>query len=473
MKLHVIGIGGAGMKGIAEIAQAKGHLVTGSDLNYSMNIEELSKKGIEIFNEHSAGNVKQANAIAVSGAVNQENPEIIQAKLLNIPIWSRMQTLDRLLHGLGQRISVIGSCGKTSATAMLETVFSSGVKPTVYMGAKSKITGKNGSLGDGRISIIESCEYQGAFFDFRTDNVVLTDIVSNHEDYFGSGIGMVSRAFVNFIESSLASKAFLPVSIVRNEAFKDLLHEDRVITYGIGQGNWQADLINREDFITTFKVEHNKTKIGEFAIKLPGDHLVKHAIPAIALALEFGLSPNIIRESLLDVRLPNRRFDVKYQSDNYIGIDDNARNPSQLASTLSIVSNYLPNYRIIAVAGIWGHLNRRPILEFAKVLKDVDYVMIPELGRAAQSVGGVEDDNAVETLIKELDNVGVYGEKGISKTKVCDKFNELHKNGPVALITFGYDYYSNEFSKIHGEIISKLQEKINNPSKTRDTIIIT
>lgn len=453
MKLHIIGIGGSGMRGIAEIANAKGHIITGSDLNISANYENLESKGIKIFNEHSSDNVKQVNVIAVSAAVNQENPEIVQAKLLNIPVWSRMQALDRLLHGMGERISVIGSCGKTSATAILEGIFSGEVKPTVYMGAASKITGVNGFTGDGRISIIECCEYQGAFFDFRTDSIILTDIVPNHEDYFGTGIELVSKAFVNFIESSLASTLFLPTSVVNNEAFKDIINQRRVVTYGIGCGNWQADITNRNGFTSTFRLESYKKEIGEFTIEIPGDHVIKHAIPAIALALEFGLNVDVIKRALLNTRLPSRRFDVKYQNDNYIGIDDNARNPSQLAHTLSTISNYLPNHRIIAVAGIWGHLNQRPIQEYAKVLKGVDVVMISELGKNARSMGGVEDDNAVEILINELSNYGVHGKKGVGCELVHYEVKKLLKKGPVVLLTFGYDKFLDDFNRIHSSSI--------------------
>ncbi|GEM_PF-2754520 len=456
MKLHFIGIGGIGMKGVAEIAKAKGHIVTGSDLKNSLNVKNLREKGIEVFNEHSKENVKQVNAIVISGAIDHENPEVKQAKLLNIPIWTRMQALDRLLHGSGQRISVIGSCGKTSAVAILESVFRSGVIPTVYMGDISKTTGESGYIGDGNIAIVESCEYKGAFFDFRTDNIVLTDIVSNHENCFGIGTENVSKVFVNYIESSLATKVFLPVDVVENEPFKYLLNDNRVVTYGIGSGNWRADIISENDFVTTFKVEYNKTKIGEFTINLPGEHLVKHAIPAIALATELGLGIDDVKQGLLNARLPNRRFDVKYKSEHYIGIDDNARNPSQVEKTISTISKHLPNHQVIVVLGVWGHLNPRPISEFAKVLRDVECVMISELGRAAQSMGGAEDDNAIQRLIFEFEYFGVNSQIWNNEMEVYNKVNDLLKNGPVVLLTVGYNSYSEKFSKIHDEIILKL-----------------
>ncbi|NBD25525.1 Mur ligase domain-containing protein [Paenibacillus glycinis] len=459
MKLHVIGIGGTGMRGIAEIASAKGHLVTGSDLKRSSNVDKLEKKGIKIFNEHSKRNVEKVNAIIVSGMIDNDNPEILEAKLRHIPIWSRMQGLDRLLHGSGQRISVIGSVGKTTTTALLESAFSNGINPTVYMGAESKTTGESGSLGDGRIAIIESCEYQGAFFGFRTDNIILTDIVPNHENYFGTDIDSVSSAFVNFIESSLASKVFLPANIEDNPAFKDLIRDNKVVTYGLHSGSWRANIISRNHFTTMFQVQHNNTVAGEFLINMPGDHLVKNLIPGIALAMEFGISPNVIRDGLLNARLPNRRFDVKYQSDHYIGIDDNARNPSQLASTLSVISRFLPNYRIVVVAGMWGHLNPRPLHQFAEVLKNVDAVMIADIGRAARSMGGAEDDNAIELLIEELANFEVIGVRGISIAQICEKVENLSKDGPVALLTFGYDNYKENFIEIHNAVISNIKHR--------------
>lgn len=456
MKLHVVGIGGAGMRGIAEIAHEKGYIVTGSDLKSNKELEEMKNKGIHIFNNHSASNVKNANAIAISGAINYDNPELIHARLNNIPIWSRMQALDRLLDGLGNRISIIGSCGKTSATAILESVFNE-AKPSVYMGAKSKITNKSGSLGDGRVSIIESCEYKGAFFDFKTDNIVLTDIVPNHEDYFGSGIDLVSKTFVNYIQTSLASNILLPTTVLNNEVFKEILHSKGVATYGIGSGQWQAEIQEKKGLHTIFRLSHNGLNIGDFTISIPGDHLVKHSIPAIALALEFGLSPNIIRDNLINSRLPNRRFDIKYQNINFIAIDDNARNPSQLDYTLSVLSDHLPDYKIIAIGGIWGHLNSRPIYEFAEVLRKANIVMIPELGRAAKSSGGAEDDNAIDTFIEELEKVNVIGEKGISKIYLYNKISELLKESKVALITFGYDFYSSDFNEIHSYIIDKME----------------
>lgn len=466
MKIHVVGIGGAGMKGIAEIAKASGHIVTGSDLKDSENIRSLKENGIQVFNEHCGENAIEANVIVASIAINQENQEIKLAKALKIPVWSRLQALDRLLSGTGQRISVMGSCGKTSATAIIESVFSSEIKPTVYMGAKSKISNNHGSLGEGKVAIIESCEYQGAFFDLRTDYAVLTDIVSNHEDYFGAGTEMVSKTFINFIETSLAKKVFIPANIINNTEFNNYINDARIVTYGVGAGNWCAEITKRKDFNTSFELKYKNKKIGDFEITLPGEHNVKHSIPAIALALEFGISINNIKEGLLNISLPGRRFDVIHQSKGYIGIDDNARNPEQLAHTLSIISENLPVYKKIAVAGIWGYRNPRQINEFAQTLKNMDFVFLPEVGNSSRSRGGAEDDNAVEILINQLGKFDVIGEEYNSEEEISDKVNDLLKNGPVVLLTFGYDSYLNLFNKIHKEVISKLESTTNTISST-------
>lgn len=454
MNMHVIGIGGAGMKGIAQIANAKGYTVTGSDI--SSDIKILKEQGIKVFNEHLGENVNQANVIVASSAIDQENQEIKQAKALRIPIWSRLQALDRLLNGLGTRISIIGSCGKTSATSIIESVFSTDVKPTVYMGAKSKITNLNGAVGDGSVAIIESCEYRGAFFDLQTDYTVLTDIVPNHEDYFGIGIETVSKTFKNFIETSLARKAFLPSAILDNDIFREYRYDKRIVTYGVGNGEWNAEITSQRGFRTSFRVNYNNKKIDDFEIDLPGEHLVKHSIPAIALGLEFGISINKIKEGLLNLNLPGRRFDIKYRSESYIGIDDNARNPEQLSYTLSIISNYLKNYKIIAFAGIWGYRNARPIMEFAKALKGIDMVLFPEVGNAGVNLGGAENDNAVELLIKELNKLGVIGKRYFSEEDVSKKVNDLLNTGPVVFLTFGYDSYFNQFSRIHSIVNSNL-----------------
>lgn len=449
MNIHVIGIAGAGMIGIAEMLHSLGHKVTGSDLKSSPKLNILRQKGIEIFDNHNKSNIELANLVVTSSAVPDCNAEIIGAKELHIPIWSRYEALERLLPRHKKRISVIGSCGKTSLTAVIEGLISVYDEPTIYMGATSKLTGLSGNYRNGEYQVIESCEYKGSFNHLSSDVIILTDILQNHENYFGLGIEQASRAFANYVVTSGANKIYVSNDVKSNEFFMSRKFDCNIISYGVGSGDWRAEITSQNDKGSEFSIYNHNSLIGDFHTSVHGKHIVKHIVGAIAIAHDEGLSVEKFQQGIDKISLPDRRFQIKMKSNRLVTIDDNSRNPKQLDYTINCLFEHFPGKKIIAVCGIWGHLNARPLKEYIKQFSKFSTMFISELDEAAKSKGGPEEDNTVPRLISKLTKMGVVAFDGINCEEIMKHLCKLLEDNEVILLTFGFDKHKEQFDQIH------------------------
>ena len=237
MKMHILGIAGAGMAGVAELALEKGYNISGTDLNINEVVRFIESEGATVFSNHSADNIAEdVNVVVKSGAVKDNNEEIIEAENERIPVWNRMYALYRLISDSENIISVVGSCGKTSMVAILEYIFSR-EDPTVYMGAKSELTHRYGKIGNGKYALCECCEYKGSFYDFQGDYAVLTSVLRNHEDYYGSDIVTTIKAFNNFFELSGVKRVYMPCEL--KKYFSTYSNNYEIVTVGYNDGDYQ------------------------------------------------------------------------------------------------------------------------------------------------------------------------------------------------------------------------------------------
>ena len=294
--IHFIGIGGIGMSGIAELLINLGYEVSGSDINETPVTRRLSALGGRVFHGHNAENIKDADVVVFSSAVNDNNPEILEAKDRSIPVIPRAEMLAELMR-LKFGIAIAGAHGKTTTTSMIASILTRGhLDPTVVIGGRLDIWGgSNAKLGQGDILIAEADESDGSFLTLSPTIAVVTNIDREHMDHYGS-MERVRETFVKFINKI----PFYGMSILclDNEEIQGIIPslKKRYLTYGMAS---QADLKGRELIKeqngVNFEVLLNNRTLGRIHVNMPGEHNVLNALAAVGVGLELDLDIEVIR----------------------------------------------------------------------------------------------------------------------------------------------------------------------------------
>ena len=402
-KIHIVGIGGIGMSAVARILNEHGLIISGSDLKKSAITESLEKLGIEVYYGHSKKNIEGKDLVVYSSAIGRDNPEFIGADELGIPKVKRDAVL-REFALFGNCIAVAGSHGKTTTTGMIGKILTdAGLDPTILIGGNLPfLNGTNARLGKGNVVLLEADEYDRAFLKIMPDLVVITNIEAEHLDIYGDFEG-VKKAFVEFANNMpFYGKVFADVT---NNGVKEILPSisSQVVGYSLNEaGDVRAFDYRVNEGITSFKVNYFKQNLGEFEIKLYGEHNVKNALAAIALTYELGIEIEIIKKALKEFRGASRRFEILRREKPVI-IDDYAHHPTEIRATLS-AARKLGNSRIVAV--FQPHLFSRTKLfykAFAQSLRLADLVVLLEIYPAREKpIAGV----TTELIYNELKNNG-------------------------------------------------------------------
>ena len=299
--IHFVGIGGIGMSGIAELLINLGYRISGSDIKSTEITKNLKNLGARIYQGHNESHIKDADVVVISSAVNTDNKEVVAALSKSIPVIPRAEMLAELMR-LKFSIAVAGAHGKTSTTSIVASILASGgLDPTVVIGGKIKSLNTNALLGQGDFIVAEADESDGSFLKYSPTIVVVTNIDSEHLDYY-KDIHEIKDVFLKFINR-------IPfygcaVLCLDNESIQDLIPriKKRFITYGL---NIQADVQAREivykGLKTYFAVYYLGKKIGDIELNLPGIHNVQNALSSIAIGIELNISFDLIANSLKNV----------------------------------------------------------------------------------------------------------------------------------------------------------------------------
>lgn len=333
-KVHFIGIGGAGMSGLAKVLHQKGLQVCGSDIKESTNTQNLINLGIEVKIGHSQKNINKADAVVISSAIRSNNVELKEAKQKGIAIYQRAQMLALLAKGK-KVIAISGTHGKTTTTSMASLIFeNNGLDPTFLIGGELNDIGSNAKHGKSSYFIAETDESDGSLLNFDPDLLVVTNIEADHLDYFQTFDKILDlfKTFLGRIKPS--GKAIM---------YGDHLHIKRllpiatrpVITYGASQTNdfYYTDF-KQKSFGCTFKVHQNGSVLGKLGLQVPGHHNALNALAALALGLEVGLSFQQIKTALKDFSGVKRRFQLLGKLKEASLYDDYAHHPTEVAATL-------------------------------------------------------------------------------------------------------------------------------------------
>jgi UDP-N-acetylmuramate--alanine ligase len=392
--VHFVGIGGIGMSGLAEVLLELGYRVSGSDLKLSPVTERLSVRGAVIVQGHKAENVEGAKAVVVSSAVQNENPEVVEARRLAIPVIPRGELLAELMRQK-YGIAVAGSHGKTTTTSMVAAILShAGFDPTIVVGGRvGMMGGANARLGKSDYLVVESDESDGSFLKLAPIVAVVTNIDREHLDHY-SGLGEIRRAFAEFV----GKVPFYGVAILclDDENVQQILPavNRRTITYGLSA---QADLRVTDSsaghLASEFHLDFRGRDLGCFRLHIPGAHNVLNATAAIAVGLELEVPLETIREALASFSGVDRRFQIRGAEHGVTVIDDYGHHPTEIRATLAAARAC--QYKRIHVLFQPHRYTRTDALmdEFARAFHQADSVHVMDIYAASEDpIEGVTAD---------------------------------------------------------------------------------
>jgi UDP-N-acetylmuramate--alanine ligase len=401
--IHFVGIGGIGMSGIAEVLNNLGYTVQGSDASENANVLRLREKGIRVAVGHNAGNVNGADVLVVSTAIKRDNPELMAARALRIPVVRRAEMLAELMR-LKSCIAIAGTHGKTTTTSMVATLLDAGnLDPTVINGGIINAYGTNARLGGGDWMVVEADESDGTFLKLPADVAVVTNVDPEHLDHFKT-FDAVQDAFRSFVESvPFYGFAVMCIDHPVVQALVGKIEDRRIITYG---ENPQADawLTELSPFPggSKFKVTFRNRKtdatheIADLVLPMPGRHNALNATAAIAVAHELGLADDTIRKALAGFGGVKRRFTRTGEWNGVTIIDDYGHHPVEIAAVLKAARDSTKS-KVIAVVQPHRYTRLQSLFEeFCTCFNDADTVIVADVYPAGEApIPGIDKESFV------------------------------------------------------------------------------
>ncbi|WP_091988630.1 UDP-N-acetylmuramate--L-alanine ligase [Pseudoalteromonas denitrificans] len=415
--IHFIGVGGAGMGGIAEVLVNEGYCVTGSDIAQSAMTDRLKQAGATIFIGHQSENVKNASVVVVSTAIDEGNPEIIEAKSNRIPIVRRAEMLSELMrfrHG----IAIAGTHGKTTTTSLIASIFAQAdLDPTFVIGGLLNSAGTNARLGKSRFLIAEADESDASFLHLQPMVSVITNIEADHMDTYQGSFENMKDTYIEFIHN-------LPfygvaVACIDCSVVSELLPRfgRKFITYGESE---QADY-RLTEFVQTvstsqFKVINNFGTELVVKLNMPGKHNALNATAAIAVAKDEGISDEAIIAALSKFEGIGRRFQQYGEFETGRGkvmlIDDYGHHPTEVAATIQAVKAGWPERRLVMAYQPHRYTRTRDLYEeTVKVLTDVDLLLLLEVYSAGEEPITGADSKSLCRSLRQRGKEPVYIDK--------------------------------------------------------------
>jgi len=397
-RVHFVGIGGAGMSGIAEVLVNQGFQVSGSDLSESATTRRLRDLGAQIYLEHSAAHIKGADVLVISSAVKADNPEITAARELRIPVVPRAEMLAELMR-FRRGIAVAGTHGKTTTTSLTASLLAeAGLDPTFVIGGLLNAWGSNARLGTGEYLVAEADESDGSFLLLQPVLALVTNIDRDHLENYDGSFDNLKKAFLEFLHHL----PFYGVAVLclDDECVREILPEvtRAVVTYGLSpEADIRGSNVRQVGRTMAFDLQlPNEDEKRPVLLNLPGSHNVQNALGAIAVAWELGVDIPEVLSALSGFKGVGRRFaevgDYRWGEGRVMVVEDYGHHPSELKATLAAARGGWPDRRLVAVFQPHRYSRTRDLFDdFAQVLSSADAVVLTEIYPAGEApIDGID-----------------------------------------------------------------------------------
>jgi UDP-N-acetylmuramate--alanine ligase len=390
-RIHLIGIGGVGMGGIAEVLINLGYHVQGSDLRESRVTRRLAKQGAHIYIGHQAENICDADVVVVSTAIDNGNPETAAAREKRIPVVRRAEMLAELMrfrHG----IAVSGTHGKTTTTSLIASVLAeAGEDPTFVIGGRLVSTDSNARLGSGRYLVAEADESDASFTHLQPMMAVVTNIDKDHMETYGNDVRRLHATFLEFLHN--LPFYGLAVVCLDDPGVQAILPELKraTLTYGVHEdADIRAVNIRSDGIRSVIEVlRPGSEEVLELTLGMPGHHNILNSLAAVAVAYELELDDSALRKALAEFEGIDRRLQILGEEQTKAGrvlfVDDYAHHPTEIAATLDAVRQAWPDRRHVVIFQPHRYTRTRDLLDdFAEVLAGVDRLLVTEVYAAGE-----------------------------------------------------------------------------------------
>ena len=393
--IHFIGLGGAGMSGIAEVLHNLGYVISGSDLSNSPTLQRLAGLGIKTFVGHAASNLVTVDAVVTSTAVQADNPEVLAAREKRIPVVPRALMLAELMR-LKQGIAIAGTHGKTTTTSLVASVLAEGgLDPTFVIGGRLNSAGANAKLGSGDYIVVEADESDASFLNLLPVMAVVTNIDADHMETYGHDFGNLKKAFIDFLHRM----PFYGTAILCTDdpAVREIVPQVScpITSYGFGEeAQVRAVAVRAVGAQMHFTAQRrNGVTLPdlEVVLNLAGEHNVLNALAAIAIAVELNVPDAAVQKALAEFKGVGRRFqsygDLPAKDGGYFTvIEDYGHHPVEVAATLAAARGAFPGKRLVLAFQPHRYTRTRDCFEdFIKVLGSVDAVLLAEVYAAGET----------------------------------------------------------------------------------------
>ena len=441
--LHFVGIGGAGMSGIAEVMLNLGYVVSGSDLSKSAVTERLQSLGARVFCGHDKKHIRGADAVVISSAVHEDNPEVVAARELGIPVVPRAVMLAELMR-LRRGIAIAGAHGKTTTTSLTASLLAAGdLDPTFVIGGRLNSAGANARLGTGEFLVAEADESDASFLNLTPVISAVTNIDEDHMDTYGHSFENLKSAFVDFLERL----PFYGVAVLCADDEHVLEIRPRVtkpvILYGLSADAQVRAIdvraVGTQMAFTILRPDHPPLPV---VLNLPGIHNVRNALAAVAIATVVGVSDEAIVRGLSEFRGVGRRFtqygDIPVRAadgsvtGHYKLIDDYGHHPHEMAATLAAVRGVWPEKRVIVAFQPHRYTRTRDCFEqFVDVLEDIDGLVLAEVYPAGEAlIEGADSEHLAAAIAAK----GFHRPVVVPVEGVADAIAGMVRDGDVVII---------------------------------------
>lgn len=456
-KIHFVGIGGAGMSGIAEVLTNLEYKVSGSDLNENIATKRLKDLGAVVTIGHAAENVEGSDVVVTSTAVNESNPEVIAARERRIPIIPRAEMLAELMR-FRYGIAVAGTHGKTTTTSLVASILAEAdLDPTYVIGGKLNSSASNAKLGAGRYLVAEADESDASFLYLQPMMSVVTNIDADHLSTYGGDFEVLKKTFIEFLHHlPFYGRAIMCID---DAVIRDVLPKVTrpVVTYGINfEADVQASNVSYEGMLSHFSVclpgRDNKISV---TLSLPGEHNVLNALAAISIANQLGVDDAVIQKALTDFQGIGRRMqqygNLTTQNGEITLVDDYGHHPTEVSASIKAIRTAWPDRRLIVVFQPHRFSRTQDLFEdFSQVLAVPDVLLLTEVFAAGEQIIAGADGRSLAAAIRTRGQVNPIFVEDINN--VPETLNNIIQDNDVVL-TLGAGSI--------GVVAASLPEKLN------------